>query len=147
MNTSTAFEVSPASAAGLLDVVADPVRWRLLAALTGGTRCVCQLQPVASVSAPALSHHLKVLREVGLVTCARRGRWIDYTLAPDAGQRLRAALPTAVLDADPRSGQGTGRRPAGSNPPLQAIAPGMARRASTVRRRDRIASRGTGGRP
>ncbi len=82
-------------AADLLGVGADPVRWRLLAALTGGTRCVCQLQPVAGVSAPALSHHLKVLRDARLVTAARRGRWIDYTLAPDAGRRLRAALPTS----------------------------------------------------
>jgi len=95
----------------LLGVVADPVRWRLLAALTGGTRCVCQLQPIAAVSAPALSHHLKVLRDAGLVGCARRGRWIDYTLAPGAEQRLRAALPTAVLDRD-----GDGQPEAGDLP-------------------------------
>jgi ArsR family transcriptional regulator, arsenate/arsenite/antimonite-responsive transcriptional repressor len=100
MNSSTVIEVSPVSAAGLLGVVADPVRWRLLAALTGGTRCVCQLQPIAAVSTPALSYHLKVLREAGLVVSARRGRWIDYTLAPGAELRLRAALPTAVPDRD-----------------------------------------------
>ena len=92
-------EASRASATDLLAVVADPVRWRLLAALTGGTRCVCQLQPIAAVSAPALSHHLRVLRDAGLVTSARRGRWIDYTLAPDTPQRLRAALPTAAMTA------------------------------------------------
>jgi ArsR family transcriptional regulator len=43
-----------------------------------------------------LSHHLKVLRGAGLVTAARRGRWIDYTLAADAAERLRAALPVAT---------------------------------------------------
>jgi ArsR family transcriptional regulator len=99
VNTSIVIEVSPATASDLLAAVADPVRWRLLAALTGGTRCVCQLQPIAAVSAPALSHHLKVLRDAGLVSSARRGRWIDYTLAPDAPGRLRAALPTAAMSA------------------------------------------------
>jgi len=90
----------PAGAPGgaeLLAVVADPVRWRLLAEMAGGSRCVCALQPVAAVSAPALSHHLRVLREAGLVSSARRGRWIDYTLAPDAGDRVRAALPFLPL--------------------------------------------------
>ena len=84
MNDSIAVELSEFAGAELLAVAADPVRWRLLVALAGGTRCVCQLQPVAGVSAPALSHHLRVLREAGLVTAARRGRWIDYTLTPDA---------------------------------------------------------------
>jgi len=100
VNASIVIEVSRATACDLLAVVADPVRWRLLAALSGGTRCVCQLQPVAAVSAPALSHHLRVLRDAGLVTSVRRGRWIDYSLAPDTLRRLCAALPTAVV-ADP----------------------------------------------
>jgi len=94
MDTSIRLELSPSAAVDVLAVVADPVRWRLLHALTSGTRCVCELQPVAGVSAPALSHHLRVLREAGLVTAARRGRWIDYTLACDAAQRLNRALPT-----------------------------------------------------
>ncbi len=86
--------------AGLLCVAVDPVRWRLLSTLAGGTRCVCELQPAAGVTAPALSHHLKVLREAGLVTAARRGRWIDYTLAPDAAARLREALPVTATNTD-----------------------------------------------
>lgn len=87
-----------AGAAGLLAVAADPVRWRLLAHLAGsGTSCVCDLQPVAAVAGNLLSYHLKVLREVGLVTTARRGRWVDYTLAEDALDRLHAALPGAAL--------------------------------------------------
>ena len=103
MNTSTAVEPSPAddlAATGpeLLAVAGDPVRWRLLAALAAGPRCVCHLAPAAAVSAPALSHHLRVLRRAGLVTARRRGRWIDYDLAPTAAARLRAALPTAPAD-------------------------------------------------
>ncbi len=100
--TSTAIELSRAapadevSGAALLAVAADPVRWRLLAALAHGTQCVCRLQPVAGVRAPTLTHHLKALRAAGLVTATRRGKWIDYTLAPDALARLQSALPLAA---------------------------------------------------
>ncbi len=93
------FEASPQSSGRFLSVMsaaADPVRWRLLAELaTHGTRCVCDLQPIAGVAPNVLSYHLKVLREAGLVTSAKRGRWVDYTLAPDAHERLQQALPTS----------------------------------------------------
>jgi len=55
-------------------------RWRIVEELRGGTCCACHLAEVAGVSAPLLSHHLKVLQNAGLITGARRGRWIDYTL-------------------------------------------------------------------
>lgn len=84
-------------ALSLLAAVADPVRWRLLEALAdGGTHCVCELKPVGGVAANVLSYHLRVLREAGLVTAAKRGRWVDYTLVDDAGQRLAAALPGGI---------------------------------------------------
>ena len=86
-----------AEAVGLLAAVADPVRWRLVAELAGhGTRCVCDLQPVSGVAPNVLSYHLKVLREAGLVTATRRGRWVDYELSADAQARLRRALPVAI---------------------------------------------------
>jgi ArsR family transcriptional regulator len=95
-------------AMALLAVVADQVRWRLLAELAGaGTRCVCDLQPVGGVAPNVLSYHLKVLREAGLVTSAKRGRWVDYTLADDAHARIAAALPTAGTPHD----QGSGAEP------------------------------------
>jgi len=95
-----------ADAVALLAVVADPVRWRLLAELAGsGTRCVCDLQPVAGVAPNVLSYHLKVMREAGLVTSAKRGRWVDYTLAEGAHLRMDAALPTSA-----RAPGGPGRR-------------------------------------
>lgn len=59
---------------------------------------MCELRPLARGGAPALSHHLNVLREAGLVTAARRGRWIDYTLAPDALERLGNALPVTPAE-------------------------------------------------
>ncbi len=77
-----------------LAAVADPVRWRLVGALARrGTLCVCELKPIGGVAPNVLSYHLKVLREAGLVTAAKRGRWVDYSLAEDAGVRLLGALP------------------------------------------------------
>lgn len=108
-------------AIALLGVVADPVRWRLIAELArAGTRCVCDLQPVAGVAPNVLSYHLKVLRQAGLVTSAKRGRWVDYTLSDDAHADLGAALPTSVaadlLEAKDRSDtQPTARTRAGDD--------------------------------
>jgi len=78
----------------LLSAVADPVRWTVLRHLAQkGTSCVCDLQDRVPVASNLLSYHLKVLRDAGLVTTARRGRWIDYTLAEDTAGRLAGALP------------------------------------------------------
>ncbi|HEY0949838.1 metalloregulator ArsR/SmtB family transcription factor [Nocardioides sp.] len=80
--------------AALLGVVADPVRLRLLEQLAhAGTRCVCNLQTDPPIAANLLSYHLRVLREARLVTAQKRGRWVDYTLAEDALDRLALALP------------------------------------------------------
>lgn len=78
----------------LLSAVADPVRWTVLSQLAQqGTCCVCVLQQRAPVAANLLSYHLKVLRDAGLVTTSRRGRWVDYSLAQGAFERLAQALP------------------------------------------------------
>jgi ArsR family transcriptional regulator len=80
-------------AVSLLQAVADPVRWTVLSRLATGTACVCELQEHFDIAPNLLSYHLKVLRDSGLVTTARRGRWVDYSLAPDAATRIREALP------------------------------------------------------
>jgi ArsR family transcriptional regulator len=79
----------------VLQAVADPVRWAVLAMLVEAPRCVCKLQEQIPIAGNLLSYHLKVLREAGLVTTSRRGRWVDYALAPGAPDRMRAALPGA----------------------------------------------------
>lgn len=84
-----------ADAATLLSAVADPVRLQLLHRLTGGTACVCDLQAEVPIAGNLLSYHLKVLREAGLISGTRRGRWIDYSLVDGALDRLRGALPGA----------------------------------------------------
>ncbi len=85
-----------ATSVALLAAVADPVRWTVLAGLAQSPRCVCDLQKWVPIAANLLSYHLKVLREAGLVTTSRRGRWIDYALAGDALDRMRAALPGSM---------------------------------------------------
>lgn len=81
-------------AAALLATVADPIRLGLLFRLASeGTRCVCDLQTDPPIPGNLLSYHLKVLRDAGLVTAERRGRWMDYTLTADALERLHDALP------------------------------------------------------
>jgi ArsR family transcriptional regulator len=77
----------------VLQAVADPVRWTVLAVLAQGPRCVCSLQEQIPVAGNLLSYHLKVLREAGLITSSRRGRWVDYALADDAPGRMASALP------------------------------------------------------
>ncbi len=54
---------------------------------------MCNIDASEGLAPNLLSYHLKVLREAGLVTTARRGRWIDYSLALDALERLHAAIP------------------------------------------------------
>jgi ArsR family transcriptional regulator, arsenate/arsenite/antimonite-responsive transcriptional repressor len=63
--------------------LADPVRLRIVGVLAGGGRCVCDLHEEVPVAANLLSYHLRVLRQAGLVTAARRGRWVDYRLDGD----------------------------------------------------------------
>lgn len=78
----------------LLSAVADPVRWAVLRHLgERGESCVCDLQERIPVASNLLSYHLKVLREADLVTTRRRGRWVDYSLAEGAAERLLKALP------------------------------------------------------
>ena len=75
--------------------LADPVRLHLLSLImsTGEMgACVCDLVEPSGRSQPTVSHHLKVLREAGLVTTQRRGRWAWYFVVPDRITSLRAAL-------------------------------------------------------
>jgi ArsR family transcriptional regulator len=63
----------------------DPVRLRLLsliASRAGGEVCVCELTDAFTVSGPTISHHLRVLREAGLIDCQRRGTWVYYWIVP-----------------------------------------------------------------
>ena len=88
--------VDEGSSLAVLQAVADPVRWTIMHTLAARPSCVCNLQEHVPIAANLLSYHLKVLREAGLVTSEKRGRWVDYALAPDASARMRAALPDVL---------------------------------------------------
>lgn len=81
-----------------LKAMADETRLTLLLTLlhAGGAVCVCNLLPGLEVGQATVSHHLKVLREAGLVTVERRGIWAHYRIAPDREAWLRA-----ILDRNP----------------------------------------------
>jgi ArsR family transcriptional regulator, arsenate/arsenite/antimonite-responsive transcriptional repressor len=73
--------------AGAFKALGDPVRLRLLSLIAshaGGEACVCDLTGEFDVSQPTISHHLKVLRETGLLTSERRGTWVYYRVQPGA---------------------------------------------------------------
>lgn len=90
------------SLAGMFKALSDPVRLRLLSLIAshdGGEACVCDLTGAFDVSQPTISHHLRVLREAGLIDCERRGTWVYYWLLPDALTRLSAVLETTPAAA------------------------------------------------
>jgi ArsR family transcriptional regulator len=81
--------------AALFAAVADPARLRILE-LLAEARCVSHLRDALPMPMNLLSYHLRILREADLVHRSRRGRWIDYCLAPDALDRLHNALPAVA---------------------------------------------------
>jgi len=73
--------------AAMFKALGDPVRLRLLSMIAsagGGEVCVCDLTGSFNLTGPTISHHLKVLREAGLVDSDRRGTWVYYRLIPAA---------------------------------------------------------------
>ncbi len=79
----------------MFKALADPVRLRVLSAIAaraGGEACVCDVSDGLDVTQPTISHHLKVLREAGLVTSERRASWVYYRVVPDALERLSIML-------------------------------------------------------
>ena len=86
--------------ARVFKAMGDPVRLRLLSLIAsheGGEACVCDLTDVFELTGPTISHHLKVLREAGLITGERRGTWVFYRIQPDA---LRSASQLLAPDRD-----------------------------------------------
>jgi DNA-binding transcriptional ArsR family regulator len=81
--------------APMFRALGDPVRLRLLsmiASRAGGEICVCELTPAFQLSQPTISHHLKLLRQAGLIDCERRGTWVYYWLRTETTDRLAVLL-------------------------------------------------------
>ncbi|MFJ6198708.1 ArsR/SmtB family transcription factor [Micromonospora sp. NPDC092111] len=89
----------PAETAAVLapafKALGDPVRLRLMsmiASAEGGEACVCDLTPAFDLTGPTISHHLRTLREAGLVDAERRGTWVYYRARPAVLRQLAALL-------------------------------------------------------
>jgi ArsR family transcriptional regulator len=80
--------------AGVAKALGDPIRLQLVDVLNqhAGKVCVCELVPLFDVSQPTLSHHLKKLRDAGIVDSERRGLWAYYYVIPDALKELSSWL-------------------------------------------------------
>ncbi|MFD5337027.1 ArsR/SmtB family transcription factor [Streptomyces hawaiiensis] len=105
------FHVPPLLGHAAFKALGDPVRLRLLsliASRAGGEVCVCDLTPAFDLSQPTISHHLKLLRQAGLIDCDRldtvtrdrRSRWSEARAAPSASGW---ALPSGPSPSEPSS--------------------------------------------
>ncbi|MEV4649529.1 metalloregulator ArsR/SmtB family transcription factor [Saccharopolyspora sp. NPDC049357] len=87
-----------ADLAKVFKAIGEPVRLRLLSLIAshaGGEACVCDLTDAFELSGPTISHHLKVLREAGVIEGDRRGTWIYYRVKPDTLRLLAESLAPA----------------------------------------------------
>ncbi|HEY7175302.1 MAG TPA: metalloregulator ArsR/SmtB family transcription factor [Micromonosporaceae bacterium] len=95
--------IGPADAASLstaFKALSDPIRLQLLSMIAShpsGEVCVCDLTPAFAVSGPTISHHLRVLREAGLIDHERRGTWVYYR---PVGDRLSALSQLLEMSPD-----------------------------------------------
>jgi ArsR family transcriptional regulator len=92
-------EDQAAELAKVFKALGDPVRLRLMSMIASrgqdGEVCVCELTPAFDLSQPTISHHLKLLRQAGLIDCERRGTWVYYWVLPGVLNSLGAFLTTA----------------------------------------------------
>lgn len=97
--------VERVSAVRIFHALSDPTRLRIVRKLRQGERCVCELTDALDAAQSRLSFHLKVLKDAGLVSDRREGRWVYYELRREALEELS----TAVADLEPDYAAGKGR--------------------------------------
>ena len=90
VSTSTGTDLERAAA--LFRALADPTRLGIIEQLRGGEQCVCDLSDLLEAGQSRLSFHLKTLKDAGLLQDRRQGRWIYYTLNPDALAEIEAVI-------------------------------------------------------
>ena len=87
-----------------LKALAEPARWQLLGQLGAEELCVCHLVEDLGIAQPLVSHHLRVLREAGIVESERFKQWIYYRVRPDVLADLGRQL-SALADAAPTASE------------------------------------------
>lgn len=85
-------EATRQEAARVFHALSDPTRLDILERLRAGERCVCDLQGALDAAQSRLSFHLRILRDAGLVADRKDGRWVYYSLRPEAIEDLAKAL-------------------------------------------------------
>ena len=84
--------------AEIFKALADPTRVAIVSRLAAGDACcVCDLTDTFEISQPTVSHHLRILRDAGLVYSERRGTFAYYLIVPEAIERLRAVFSVPAL--------------------------------------------------
>jgi ArsR family transcriptional regulator len=83
-------DIDPAAAATLFHALSDVTRLEIVQMLVEGERCVCELTEALDAAQSRLSFHLKTLKDAGLVTDRREGRWVYYTLNREALEEIAA---------------------------------------------------------
>jgi ArsR family transcriptional regulator len=79
--------------------IAEETRLGIVRLLAGGERCVCELQEELGAAQSRLSFHLRKLKEAGVVSDRRDGRWVYYSLVPESIEEMRAFLGEVKLDS------------------------------------------------
>src|SRR5579883_2745174 len=95
--TDHAAPMLPEGLPAFLKLVADPTRLRILAVLTRGDRCVCDVEAALDLPQNLVSHHLAALKRAGIALDRRQGKWVYYRVDPQALTARLGAL-TAFLD-------------------------------------------------
>ncbi len=86
-----------ATVAAILEALGDETRLKMVQLLAGhDSLCVCELQQAFDLGQPTISHHLRILREAGLVDVVRRGTWAYYSLRRDTMMQLIHVLGEAA---------------------------------------------------
>jgi ArsR family transcriptional regulator len=102
LTTKALTEESAVDLAKGFKALGDPVRLRLLSLIAsrkGGEVCVCDLTDAFTLTGPTISHHLRVLREAGLIDCQRRGTWVYYWIIPGKLSALSQLLDASDASA------------------------------------------------
>ncbi len=114
MSTHTnTVKADPIALARGFQALADEKRVRVLELLGEGERCVCDLAEAIDITQPLLSFHLRTLREAGLVSSRRKGRWVHYSLNREALaelERAAGALATGAFTGHEKPGSRRGLR-------------------------------------
>lgn len=109
----------------LLAALADPARLAIVRQLASDeTVCACDFTACADLAQPTISHHLRVLREAGLIHGDRRGTWIWYRLDPAVGERL-AAIAGQLAPGAPRPATALGGPPEATRRRLPVVEAGI----------------------